>query len=80
MKEFLAWVVVGIGVIGLCLTLSKIVWNDGNCRKCGNGNYIFKEAVGHKSSTSYIYECDNCHHHIQLGEIGNFVIVEWNKN
>ena len=34
-------------------------WNDGICTECG-GDYEFFQAVGHGSSTSYIYKCDSC--------------------
>lgn len=33
-------------------------WNDGYC-SCG-GRWVYQEAVGHRSSTTYIYKCDNC--------------------
>ena len=33
-------------------------WNDGHC-ECG-GNLVYVQAVGHRYSTYYMYECDSC--------------------
>lgn len=34
------------------------VWNYGYC-DCG-GQWVYQQAVGHRFSTCYIYECDKC--------------------
>jgi len=58
-------------LIGIILLLSLIqgcnsstAYNNGICPYCG-GTYIFKETVGHRYSTHYIYVCDNCGHLIE---------------
>lgn len=42
------------------------VWNYGYC-DCG-GQWVYQQAVGHRFSTCYIYECDKC------GEVHEFNI------
>lgn len=42
------------------------VWNYGYC-DCG-GQWVYQQAVGHRFSTCYIYECNKC------GEIHEFNI------
>lgn len=44
-------------------------WNNGICVECEKGYYQYKEAIGHKSSSSFLYECDNCGHMIELQEV-----------
>ena len=39
--------------------VSSNIYNNGICTHCG-GNLVFKEAVGHRYSTNYIYICDKC--------------------
>lgn len=34
------------------------VWNYGYCN-CG-GQWVYKQAVGHRFTTCYMYECDKC--------------------
>jgi len=53
-------------LIGVLLLLSLIqgcssstAYNNGICPYCG-GAYQFKETVGHRYSTHYIYVCDKC--------------------
>lgn len=51
-------------VILLFLTIvrscsSSAAYNNGICPYCG-GTYQFKETVGHRYSTHYIYICDKC--------------------
>lgn len=46
--------------------LDKKKWNDGHC-ECG-GNWEYIQAVGHRYSTYYMYECDTC------GQIHEFVV------
>lgn len=41
------------------------LWNDGHCDVCG-GTWEYEQAVGHRSSTSYIYICDGCGKRIEL--------------
>lgn len=51
----------------LCLVQSCVssnAYNNGVCPRCG-GNYVFKETVGHRYSTHYIYVCDKCGHLIE---------------
>ena len=33
-------------------------WNDGYC-SCG-GRWEYVQPIGHSSTTSYLYECDEC--------------------
>jgi len=47
---------VAIMAISNCIDVSK--WNNGHC-SCG-GNWEYVQAVGHYSSTTYMYECDKC--------------------
>ena len=63
--------VLGIGYLGLKAEreTDNKVWNNGICIECEKGHYQYKEAVGHKSSTSFLYECDNCGHMIELQEV-----------
>ena len=41
------------------------LWNDGHCDICG-GTWEYEQAVGHRSSTSYIYVCKNCGKRIEI--------------
>ena len=70
MREFIIPVVVVILIIGMFIcgaevgnTVShnrmKKEYNNGICPECG-GTYHFSQAVGHHSSTHYIYICSNC--------------------
>lgn len=43
------------------------LWNDGHCI-CG-GNWEYEQAVGHRSSTSYIYVCEKCSKRIEIHEM-----------
>lgn len=40
---------------------SSNAYNNGICPYCG-GTYVFKETVGHRYSTNYIYICNKCGH------------------
>ena len=58
-------------VILLLLTVvrscsSSTAYNNGICPVCG-GNFVFKETVGHRYSTNYIYICDKCGFLIESG-------------
>lgn len=44
------------------------LWNDGHCNNCG-GAWEYDQAVGHRSSTSYIYVCRKCGKRIELYEV-----------
>ena len=53
-------------LIGVLLLLSLIqgcssstAYNNGTCPYCGEA-YQFKETVGHRYSTHYIYVCNKC--------------------
>ena len=43
------------------------LWNNGYC-DCG-GRWEYEQAVGHKSTTSYIYVCDKCGNRIEISEM-----------
>lgn len=43
-------------------------WNDGHCDVCG-GTWKYEQAVGHRSSTSYIYVCTECGKRIEINEV-----------
>ena len=44
------------------------LWNDGHCDVCG-GTWQYEQAVGHRSSTTYIYACDECGKRIEISEV-----------
>lgn len=44
------------------------LWNNGHCDICG-GAWEYEQAVGHRSSTSYIYVCEGCGKRIELYEV-----------
>lgn len=44
------------------------LWNNGHCDVC-SGIWEYEQAVGHRSSTTYIYICDNCGKRIELFEM-----------
>lgn len=44
------------------------LWNNGHCDVCG-GTWEYEQAVGHRSSTSYIYVCEDCGKRIELFEV-----------
>ena len=44
------------------------LWNDGHCNVCG-GAWVYEQAVGHRTSTSYIYVCRKCGKRIELYEM-----------
>lgn len=50
-----------IGLIAfLGIWSQNSIWNNGICDICDEGRWEFVQAVGHKSSTSYLYKCDHC--------------------
>ncbi len=44
------------------------LWNDGHCDICG-GTWQYEQAVGHRSSTSYIYICEDCGKRIEINKV-----------
>lgn len=52
----IAILLVIVFIEGCCSTVS---YNSGKCSLCG-GTYKFKETVGHRYGTNYIYICDKC--------------------
>lgn len=40
-------------------------YNDGICQDCG-GTLIYQQAIGHKDSTAYIFQCDKCNNIIEI--------------
>ena len=71
------WVIRGIGIffIILAIVLAIMVvhldhakrkeFNNGICPKCGRP-YRFVQAVGHRTTTSYIYMCDHCNKLLEM--------------
>lgn len=56
-------------VIAILLALMVInsiaelnLYNNGTHKNCG-GKWVYVEAVGHRYTTGYIYECDKCGEH-----------------
>lgn len=43
-------------------------WNDGHCDICG-GTWKYEQAVGHRSSTTFIYVCGKCGKRIELSKV-----------
>lgn len=70
-----ATIIIGIAIIVGVIFLYSIavnshdnrVWNNGHC-ECG-GTWEYEQAVGHRSSTSYIYICDKCGERIEMFHI-----------
>jgi len=40
-------------------------YNEGVCAECGQ-QFVLKEAVGHRNSTTHIFQCENCGKLIEL--------------
>ena len=60
-KEFIAPLVLLIIVAIISFVIysaNSSQWSNGYC-SCG-GRWVYREAVGHRYSTSYIYKCDKC--------------------
>lgn len=51
------------GILVLLMIINSIIsadkFNNGVCRVCG-GRYEFKNAVGHRYTTEYVYVCKQC--------------------
>lgn len=56
------------GVNKACIKYDEKLWNGGHCDVCG-GTWEYEQAVGHGSSTSYIYVCEDCGKRIELFEV-----------
>ena len=79
MRDCLPEIVSIIAIILLCAAFvfgiqksltqhDKKLWNDGYCNVCG-GVLKYEQAIGHRSSTSYIYVCENCGKRIEVFEL-----------
>jgi hypothetical protein len=62
-------------LVVLCLGITKLtaehdnkLWNGGHCNICGN-TWEYEQAVGHRSSTTYIYVCRKCGKRIEINEV-----------
>lgn len=51
------------GILILFMIIGSIIsadnFNNGICRACG-GQYEFKNAIGHRYTTEYVYVCKQC--------------------
>ena len=51
------------GILILLMIINSIIsadnFNNGICRVCG-GQYEFKNAIGHRYTTEYVYVCKQC--------------------
>ncbi len=51
------------GILILFMIIGSIIsadnFNNGICRICG-GQYEFKNAIGHRYTTEYVYVCKQC--------------------
>lgn len=56
------------GVYKASIKHDEKLWNSGHCDICG-GTWQYEQAVGHRSSTSYIYVCEDCGQRIELFEV-----------
>ena len=56
------------GVNKVSISHDEKLWNDGHCDVCG-GAWKYEQAIGHRSSTSYIYICEDCGKRIELNEV-----------
>lgn len=75
LPEIISIIVVISLFVALCFGVYKAgirydekLWNDGHCDICG-GTWEYEQAVGHRSSTSYIYVCEDCGKRIEVFEV-----------
>lgn len=79
MRDYLPEIISIIVIILLCVAMifgfskasikhDEKLWNNGHCDVCG-GTWEYEQAVGHRSSTSYIYICEDCGKRIELYEV-----------
>lgn len=72
-KGFYCFIAIGIFlliILGIFYSSEKHedeVWNNGHC-SCG-GNWEYEQAVGHYSSTTYMYICDKCGKRYEFNDI-----------
>jgi hypothetical protein len=45
-------------ILFIVYMVNATYWNHGHC-SCG-GKWIYQQAVGHRSDTTYVYKCDKC--------------------
>lgn len=64
----LIFIVLVFGVIKITKNHDSKLWNDGHCNICGSA-WEYEQAVGHRTSTSYIYVCRKCGKRIELLEV-----------
>jgi hypothetical protein len=72
--EIMGIVFIVVLCVVFCLVISTLItdhddklWNGGHCT-CG-GNWEYEQAVGHRTSTTYIYICDGCGKRIEISEM-----------
>ena len=83
MFDYLQKIIIGLVAIALTIAFffgfftiitsitsarDKKLWNGGHCDVCG-GAWEYEQAIGHRSSTSYIYVCDGCGKRIEISEV-----------
>lgn len=64
----LLFVAIIFGTYKASIKHDEKLWNGGHCDVCG-GTWQYEQAVGHRSSTSYIYICEDCGKRIELYEV-----------
>lgn len=62
-------------VVGIYIFVERLtenhdnkLWNGGHCDVC-ESKWKYEQAVGHRSSTSYIYVCRKCGKRIEIHEV-----------
>lgn len=55
---FILLLIIALAAFGIKIH-NSITFNDGKCSSCG-GRYVYQQAVGHGTSTYYIYKCEQC--------------------
>lgn len=79
MRDILSEIITILVIVLLVVTFAFFVfklsveqdnkkWNGGHCDVCG-GTWEYEQAVGHRSSTSYIYVCEKCGKRIEISEV-----------
>lgn len=57
-KQLIIGMLMCIAFIVFIMCINDSGWNSGHC-SCG-GSWEYKQAVGHRYSTMYLYECNRC--------------------
>ena len=57
---------IAVGILLVCRIMNASGWNSGYC-SCG-GKWEYKQAIGHRYETTYLYECDKCGKTIEFFE------------